>query len=220
MKAGTGSKRRITAAIAAVGIAATSGIFAYKTLFAKTAYSVARVIDGDTFVTSENQHIRINGVNAPEIDLCGGKESAKTLSDLILRKKVYAKILYIDEYRRELADVYLSDGTLLAEVLAKSGSAYVHQRAGSNPALLAMGNEARKNMRGIYGKTCTQWTNTDKPSCTIKGNNPGTTGNKTYHMPGCQSYAITAVQLYLGDQWFCTEKEAKAAGYTKALSCL
>lgn len=219
MKVGVGSKRRVGVAIAAVGIAATSGVFAYKILLAKTAYSVARVIDGDTFVTSENQHIRINGINAPEIDLCGGKESAKTLSNLILHKKVYAKILYIDEYRRQLADVYLPNGRSLAKELAKEGSVYVHQRGKGDDELLAIGNEARKSLIGIYGEPCTQWKNTEKPACVIKGNNPGTTGNKTYHLPGCQSYTITAVQLYLGDQWFCTEKEAREAGYTRAVTC-
>ncbi len=32
-------------------------------------------------------------------------------------------------------------------------------------------------------------------------------------------YEKTEVQLYMGDQWYCTEKEAIKAGYVKATDC-
>lgn len=40
------------------------------------AYQVLRVIDGDTFETAENQHIRVASTEAPELDRCGGTEAS------------------------------------------------------------------------------------------------------------------------------------------------
>ena len=50
------------------------------------AYKAARVVDGDTFDTTERQIIRLASTDAPELDLCGGIESSKTLQKLILNK--------------------------------------------------------------------------------------------------------------------------------------
>lgn len=210
-----------TRMLAAAGIVATlaSGAIAYKTLFQHTAYTITRVIDGDTFETAEKQRIRINGIQAPESGLCGSKEAALALTKRIEGKRVYIKVLYLDVYRRQIANVYLSNGSLLASVLAREGSVYVRQNSPGDQALLAAGDEARANKRGIYGEPCTQTENEENARCVIKANNPGTTGRKIYHLPGCKSYPITQVQLYMGDQWFCTEKEAIRAGYTKAESC-
>jgi endonuclease YncB( thermonuclease family) len=40
---------------------------------------VARVIDGDTFETANQQTVRIYGIEAPEITICGGIEAKKEL---------------------------------------------------------------------------------------------------------------------------------------------
>ena len=45
------------------------------------------------------------------------------------------------------------------------------------------------------------------------------TDEKRYYVPDCAQYAFTIVELDVGEQWFCGEKEAKAAGYTKAETC-
>lgn len=115
--------------------------------------------------------------------------------------------------------MYLSDGSLLAETLAREGSVIVNQKSISDAKLVAAGKEAKEKKVGLHGLPCTQLTNTDRPTCTIKGNKPESGGKPTYHMPGCNSYSITTVQLYFGDRWFCTEKEAKEAGFTKAETC-
>src|SRR3989344_4708237 len=69
----------------------------------KAFYTVKKVIDGDTFITLENQYIRLDSVNAPELDYCLGKESKDELSKLILGKKVYLRVTYIDGYKRLVA---------------------------------------------------------------------------------------------------------------------
>lgn len=208
--------KKVLATTATVGLV---GLLTYQTLFHNTAYTVTRIIDGDTFETAEKQRIRINGIQAPEAGLCGSDESTHTLKQKILGKKVFLKVTYLDRFRRNIANVYLSDGSLLAETLAREGSVVVNQGGTPDPKLLSAGNEARMKKTGLHGLPCTQTTNTKHPECTIKGNKPEGGKKPTYHMPGCKSYPITAVQLYFGDQWFCTEKEAIKAGFTKAETC-
>lgn len=79
------------------------------------------------------------------------------------------------------------------------------------------GNTAREKKIGIFSATCTQQTNTKKPSCDIKGND-GPYG-KFYYLPECGMYNQAVVQLYRGDQWFCTEQEAKKAGFRSPSQC-
>ncbi len=52
--------------------------------------------------------------------------------------------------------------------------------------------------------------------CTIKGN-INAKGERIYHMPGQQAYGVTRINPDAGERWFCSEAEAKAAGWRKAL---
>lgn len=54
--------------------------------------------------------------------------------------------------------------------------------------------------------------------CLIKGN-IGSTGEKIYHLPGCESYEKTSIDPERGERWFCTEEEAIEAGWRKAKNC-
>jgi len=51
--------------------------------------------------------------------------------------------------------------------------------------------------------------------CVIKGN-VDLFGRRIYHTPWSQWYALTKVTAAKGERWFCTEKEAVAAGWTLA----
>ncbi|MEK7149539.1 MAG: hypothetical protein AAB757_00975 [Patescibacteria group bacterium] len=53
--------------------------------------------------------------------------------------------------------------------------------------------------------------NTD---CLIKGNI--SSGGKIYHMPGGQFYDRTVINTSKGEKWFCSEVEAKTAGWRKS----
>ena len=54
--------------------------------------------------------------------------------------------------------------------------------------------------------------------CLIKGN-ISSKGKKFYHLPSCPSYKQTKIDTSKGEQWFCTEAEAQAAGWVKATNC-
>ena len=48
-------------------------------------------------------------------------------------------------------------------------------------------------------------------SCLIKGN--VSSGGRIYHVPGSDSYDRTRIDESRGERWFCTEAEARAAGW-------
>lgn len=50
----------------------------------------------------------------------------------------------------------------------------------------------------------------------IKGN-INAKGERIYHMPGQQAYSVTRINPAKGERWFCSEAEASAAGWRKAL---
>jgi endonuclease YncB( thermonuclease family) len=53
------------------------------------------------------------------------------------------------------------------------------------------------------------------PECVIKGN-VNRKGERIYHLAGQLNYANINMTKGLGERWFCTEVEAKAAGWRKA----
>lgn len=53
-------------------------------------------------------------------------------------------------------------------------------------------------------------------SCNIKGNISQNTGENIYHVPGQQHYDETRIRIEHGERWFCSEKEAREAGWRKA----
>lgn len=51
--------------------------------------------------------------------------------------------------------------------------------------------------------------------CVIKGN-INTQGERIYHVPGQRYYNQTRISASHGERWFCSEQEARAAGWRKA----
>ncbi|TYR31150.1 hypothetical protein FY036_15845 [Mesorhizobium microcysteis] len=52
--------------------------------------------------------------------------------------------------------------------------------------------------------------------CTIKGNVSIETGERIYHVPGQRYYHDTVISPQHGERWFCSEAEARAAGWRKS----
>lgn len=182
------------------------------------SYRAMRVIDGDTFETEERQLIRLTGIDAPELDNCGGKEAKEALEKLILNKNLYVKVIFRDGSKRLISHVYNENGLVSSQML-RLGMAYNLGTGIKDPELGKSADLARKEKIGIYSSKCTQETNPKSKTCIIKGNWVLGTTQKTYHFPGCSSYATTKIELYKGDQWFCTEKEAQKAGFIKGSDC-
>jgi len=95
------------------------------TLFAKPA-KVIRVIDGDTFVIETGEHVRVVGINAPEMSTIYGGPAKEHLLALIDGKMVDLEPDHIsknkDVYGRLLRYVYL-DGVDIDKKMVTDGYA-------------------------------------------------------------------------------------------------
>lgn len=52
-------------------------------------------------------------------------------------------------------------------------------------------------------------------ACNIKGN-VNTQGERIYHVPGQRYYNETRISASHGERWFCSEEEARAAGWRRS----
>lgn len=52
-------------------------------------------------------------------------------------------------------------------------------------------------------------------ACNIKGN-VSTQGERIYHVPGQKYYNDTRISPSHGERWFCSEEEARAAGWRRS----
>jgi endonuclease YncB( thermonuclease family) len=184
-----------------------------------TPYRVVEVVDGDTFFIANRQPIRLYGLDAPELENCFGPEAKQELERLIMGRDVELKEILSEGFgRRILAMVYVK-GQLVNGQLIKNGFArYRGQGNTVTQTLKEAGENARKEKLGIFSPKCYQMSPPDS-KCPIKGNIDHIKKTKFYYPPTCKIYNSVEVERYLGDEWFCNENEAKAAGYSLSATC-
>ena len=192
----------------------------------------ARVVDGDTMEIS-GQRIRLYGIDTPEAKqtcqregvtwLCGA-EATKTLKELIGSSDVSCTKRDQDRYGRIVA-VCHTKGRDLNAAMVLSGMAVAYRKYSTD--YVVQEARAKAARRGLWaGQFVPPWNwrrgkrlaseantaNDDNPNgCRIKGN-IGSKGDRIYHMPGGRWYDRTVITASKGEQWFCSEDEAKAAG--------
>ncbi len=96
-------------------------------------HQVARVYDGDTVVLENGKHVRLLGINTPEIESHqraeepGGVAAKKWLQHQLQKSKVYLEFDQVrqDKYKRSLAHVFLPDGKHLNLAILEVGLATV-----------------------------------------------------------------------------------------------
>ena len=125
-----------------LGTTAVAAALMAQILLEKTSYKAERIVDGDTFVTTENQMIRFSGIDAPEMENCAGKEAKEALGKLILNKKLYLKVIYRDSSNRLISNVYDNKGLVSAKMV-RLGMAYYTQSGMQSSELAEAANEAR-----------------------------------------------------------------------------
>ncbi len=196
----------------------------------------ARVVDGDTMEIS-GQRIRLYGIDTPEAKqtcqregvtwLCGA-EATKTLKELIGSSDVSCTKRDQDRYGRIVA-VCHTKGRDLNAAMVLSGMAVAYRKYSTD--YVVQEARAKAARRGLWaGQFVPPWNwrrgkrlaseantaNDDNPNgCRIKGN-IGSKGDRIYHMPGGRWYDRTVITASKGEQWFCSEDEAKAAGWRRA----
>lgn len=180
---------------------------------------VLAVIDGDTLVLEGKTKLRLRNLDAPELDLCGGKEAKEELEKLVSDKKVIVEEEILDQWGRPMALIYVDD-KLVNEEMLKSGWVRFHSDSTSQrEALKTAGNQAKKELLGIWSSKCQQTENPENSKCIIKGNLDLNSGRKIYYIPGCSQYEFTIIEKDIGEDWFCTEKEAQEAGFVRSKTC-
>ncbi|MBI5356962.1 thermonuclease family protein [Candidatus Collierbacteria bacterium] len=186
---------------------------------AEEGIKVLGVIDGDTLVLDGKVRLRLRSVDAPELDFCGGPEAKQELERLVSEKKVAVKEQIIDQRGRPMGLVY-ADGKSVNEQILTSGWGRFHSDiTDEKENLKAAYEKAKEQKLGIWGPKCQQTENTDNPKCNIKGNIDKNSDRRNYYFPGCAQYNFTIVEKDMGEGWFCSEKEAQKAGYTRSKTC-
>ena len=180
---------------------------------------VLGIIDGDTLVLDGKTRLRLRSIDAPELDFCGGQEAKEVLENLVEGKKVVVKEQIIDTFGRPMGLVYV-DGVLVNNEVLKTGWAKYHSDTTSAKDLLKETyDQAKEASLGIFSPECHQKVNPDNPKCNLKGNYDADSNRNIYYFPGCAQYEFTIVEKDEGEKWFCSEKEALAAGYLRSKTC-
>lgn len=197
---------------------------------------VVRVVDGDTIEIEGGEKVRYIGIDTPEtVDprkpvQCFGVEASKKNKEMVEGKMVRLEkdITDRDKYNRLLRYIWLDDVLVNLE-LVKQGFAYSYSYPPDikyQDLFVKAQQEARDSKQGLWNACPDAEKKIAVPvidsapngSCLIKGN-IGTSGEKIYHLLGCGSYSKTQIDEKRGEKWFCTEAEAQAAGWRKALNC-
>jgi endonuclease YncB( thermonuclease family) len=211
--------KTLTAAVLTAA-AVVGGTLAYTNLkFVSPYEQVYKIADGDTFILATNkQAVRLYGIDAPELTNCYGPESTARLIALLKKGKVQLKEPVVDHFGRIVALVYI-DGTLINETMIKEGfAAYMSEPGSGQKQMLAAHNYAESHQLGIYSSACTDVAHSN-PKCVIKGNHDLDRDQNVYLTPDCPYYSQVTIRRFEGDRWFCSAKEAIAAGFTISPAC-
>lgn len=102
-------KNNITVVLIWVVLAVAGWYITTVSLSTDSHDTLARVIDGDTFVTTEGETIRLMGINTPEKNHCFHKESTDALESMLEWNKLSIIRMGQDKYNRTLGFVYVGE---------------------------------------------------------------------------------------------------------------
>ena len=196
----------------------------------------ARVLDGDTLIIGPTR-VRLHGIDAPEsrqscvVDgrrwLCG-ERATRALDQRIGSRTVSCEERDRNRYGRSVA-VCRARGEELNAWMVRAGWALAYRRY--SRAYVAEESLARAASRGMWrGDFVAPWDwrrgqrlagarggsvqGADR-GCRLKGN-IDRDGTRIYHIPGGQFYDRTRIDTARGERWFCTEAEARGAGWRRS----
>jgi micrococcal nuclease len=181
-------------------------------------YAILAVLDGDTIVLENKVRLRLRNLDAPELENCGGSQAKALLERLVGKNNVDIRERIIDQKGRPMALIYVGNTLLNAELLKSGWVRYHHDTNPQSGELKKLADLVKAQDLGVWSE-CIH-TKPPNPKCNIKGNfADGKVSKKIYFIPGCVHYSTTAVEQDKGEQWFCSEEQAKAAGFIKSTRC-
>lgn len=203
----------------------------------------ASVIDGDT-IEIGGQRIRFNGIDAPEGQqycddakgsayACGRKSASALSGFLAASRPTRCTFVSRDQYDRYVGDCTRADGRSVQAWLVENGHALDWPRY-SGGAYVNQQDAAKQARRGVWqGDFLAPWDwravqrniepavapvplmQSGSADCNIKGN-ISNKGDRIYHVPGQKFYAKTKITEGKGERWFCSEAEARTAGWRRS----
>ena len=194
---------------------------------------IVNVHDGDTVTVMDKDgkkfHIRLQGIDAPELKQKYGAESQANLSRLVMGKQVSIIWTKTDKYRRTVGTIML-DGKDMNIEQVKAGLAwhfkkyadeqepkdrvtYAKAEEEARGAKLGLWQDPNPTPPGDYRVEVkvARW-GPPPPEGTIIGNKQ----SKKYHRPDCPGYRDMAEKNRV---FFKSVEEAEAAGYKRAGNC-
>jgi endonuclease YncB( thermonuclease family) len=194
---------------------------------------VINVHDGDTVtVLDQNNkkfHIRLQGIDAPELKQEFGDVSQENLSRMVLGKDVTIVWTKLDKYRRTVGTIMLNGHDVNIEQV-RAGMAWHfkkyedEQSPADRRTYAAAEQQARAAKLGLWKQADPmqpgEWRQEVKikrwgpppPEGTVIGNR----NSKKYHRPDCPGYHDMAEKNRV---FFKSVEEAEAAGYKRAGNC-
>lgn len=173
---------------------------------------------------------------------CGARSTQALSEWLAASSPTTCKFVERDQYGRFVGNCARADGASVQRWLIRSGYAMDWPRF-SNGTFEKEQSAAKAEKIGIWqGKFQPPWEwraaqheQTDNSSivsampsaaspaaapeqsgaCNIKGNISGK-GERIYHVPGQKYYARTRISAGKGERWFCSEQEARVAGWRRS----
>lgn len=123
-------------------------------LFAQTYWGEGiKVISGDQFqmkVKGVILTIRLNGIDCPEEGQNYFKEAKDFTTQKVLARQVIAERVSEDRFGVIFANVRLSDGSILNELLLKNGLAWAYQKVLSDYTYKKLENDAKRYKVGLW----------------------------------------------------------------------
>jgi endonuclease YncB( thermonuclease family) len=193
----------------------------------------AETLDGDT-LTIAGVPIRLVGIDAPElrqecedgrgVAYACGAAAARALAGMVKGRTVECAFVGKDDYGRVLGVCRAGEINLNAEMVAR-GLALAFVKYDDRYASIEA--QARAGKVGLWAGTFVKpwdWRSTileevqpaSAGECVIKGN-ISRSGERIYHMPFHSFYSRTQIDEGAGERMFCSEDEAQAAGWRRAL---
>jgi len=209
---------------------------------AQTVSGAATVVDGDS-LTLDGKRVRLFGIDAPELaQFCTkqditwncGEQARDNLAELVRGQTVFCQGRDVDRHARlvavcsagglELNETMVeygwatayrefSDAYVPAEISAKAKGLGIWSSQFQNPAdyRLSLLPATSVAVAGAVPPPPRRSTINSPTNCVIKGNR-NRRGQWIYHLPGMPYYERTRAE-----EMFCTEAEAQAAGYRRAI---
>jgi len=194
---------------------------------------VINVHDGDTVTVldknNKKTHIRLQGIDAPELKQAFGSVSQQNLSRMVLDRQVTIVWTKLDKYRRTVGTIML-DGRDMNIEQVKAGLAWHFKKYSDEQepqdriTYAAAERNARAAKLGLWvdpnptppgdwrvDVKTKRW-GPAPPEGTIIGNS----NSKKYHRPDCPGYRDMAEKNRV---FFKSVEEAEAAGYKRAGNC-